>query len=56
MKKLLFTTLALIAHFLVFSQTTIKGIVLTNKGETVIGANVILENFNLRQMKKAKNV
>lgn len=44
MKKLLFTTLALIAHFLVFSQTTIKGIVLTNKGETVIGANVILEN------------
>ena len=44
MKKILFTTLLLSASLLAFSQTTIQGIVITTKGETVIGANVVLEN------------
>ena len=44
MKKLLITSLAIFATVLAFSQTTIKGIVTTTKGETVIGANVVLEN------------
>jgi hypothetical protein len=43
MKKALFTTIAIFATFLAFSQTTIKGTVVSTKGETIIGANVVLE-------------
>lgn len=43
MKKIFFTTFALFTTLLAFSQTTIKGIVTSTKGETIIGANVVLE-------------
>jgi CarboxypepD_reg-like domain len=44
MKKILLTLAALCTTFMAISQTTLKGIVTTNKGETVIGANVLLAN------------
>lgn len=43
MKKILFSLFALFGSLFSFSQTTIKGIVSTTSGETVIGANVVLE-------------
>ncbi len=42
MKKIFFTTLAVLTSLFAIAQTTIKGVVKTNKGETVIGANVVL--------------
>ncbi len=44
MKKILFTIATIFTTLSAFSQTTIQGIVTTTKGETVIGANVVLEN------------
>jgi hypothetical protein len=43
MKKSLLTTIALLATFLAFAQTTIKGTVVSTKGETIIGANVVID-------------
>jgi hypothetical protein len=43
MKKILITTIALFTILIAFSQTTVKGIVTSTKGETIIGANVVLE-------------
>ena len=44
MKKILFTSVLMFISLIVQSQTMIQGIVTTTKGETVIGANVALEN------------
>ncbi len=44
MKKILFILATIFTTLTAFSQTTLKGIVTTAKGETVIGANVLLEN------------
>ena len=44
MKKILFTSVLMFISLFVQSQITIRGIVTTTKGETVIGANVALEN------------
>ncbi len=44
MKKILFTSILIFINLVVQSQTTIQGVVTTTKGETVIGANVALEN------------
>ena len=43
MKKILVTTIALFTILFAFCQTTVKGIVTSTKGETIIGANVVLE-------------
>ena len=68
MKKILFTSFLIFINLIVQSQTTIQGIVSTTKGETVIGANVALENtydgastdtlghFHLRRKRKVLNV
>lgn len=44
MKNRFLTTILFLVSSIVYSQTTIQGIVTTAKGETVIGANVVLEN------------
>jgi hypothetical protein len=43
MKKLELILIALFATFIAVGQTTVKGIVTSTKGETIIGANVVLE-------------